>query len=62
MACRLAPILDEFFPAYHASLTPSSEAAGGEGQGQVFDLLTIFSTTMWVHLNHGDEGLQRFLR
>ncbi|KAG8185927.1 hypothetical protein JTE90_010714 [Oedothorax gibbosus] len=27
-----------------------------------FDLVTCFSTTMWIHLNHGDMGLDRFLK
>jgi len=27
-----------------------------------FHLATVFSVTMWVHLNHGDAGLGRFLR
>ena len=26
-----------------------------------FDLVTCFGVTMWVHLNYGDEGLQRLL-
>lgn len=28
---------------------------------QLFDLTTIFSTTMWIHVHAGDEGLRRFL-
>ncbi|GIY23537.1 pre-miRNA 5'-monophosphate methyltransferase [Caerostris darwini] len=27
-----------------------------------FDLITCFSTTMWIHLHHGDEGLNQFLK
>ena len=28
----------------------------------VFDLVTVFSVTMWIHLNHGDQGLEQFIR
>ena len=27
-----------------------------------FDLVTVFSVTMWVHLNHGDTGLEEMVR
>ena len=27
-----------------------------------FDLVTCFGTTMWIHLHHGDKGLETFLR
>ena len=26
-----------------------------------FDLVTVFSVTMWIHLNHGDQGLMSFI-
>lgn len=29
--------------------------------GVKFDISFAFSVTMWIHLNHGDEGLKRFL-
>jgi hypothetical protein len=29
--------------------------------GGAFELVCCFGTTMWVHLNNGDEGLRRFL-
>ena len=28
---------------------------------QLFDLTTIFSTTMWIHVHSGDEGLREFI-
>ena len=27
-----------------------------------FDFISLFSITMWIHINHGAEGLNRFLR
>ena len=27
-----------------------------------FDLVSVFSVTMWVHLNHGDKGLEELVR
>jgi len=29
---------------------------------QVFDLTTIFCTTMWIHVHAGDKGLEAFLK
>ena len=27
-----------------------------------FDLICVFSVTMWIHLNHGDKGLKTFIK
>eukprot|EP01031_Cornospumella_fuschlensis_P026887 gene26887-32494_t len=32
------------------------------GSQEAFHLVTIFSTTMWVHINHGADGLAQFFR
>ena len=31
-------------------------------QKQRFDLISIFSTSMWIHIHHGDEGLKSLLQ
>lgn len=31
-------------------------------KGKLFNLITVFSTTMWVHINHGNDGLCQFFR
>jgi hypothetical protein len=51
-------------------LDPASKTASSKEQGlgrdttatqQIFDLTTIFSTTMWIHVHGGDEVLKSFL-
>lgn len=27
-----------------------------------FQFISVFSTTMWIHINHGDEGLRKFFK
>lgn len=41
-----------------AELTQWSQDHGGQ---HMFDLVTVFSVTMWIHLNHGDQGLVSFI-
>lgn len=36
------------------------DAFNSEINSNLFHLVTIFSTTMWIHINHGDSGLQTF--
>lgn len=43
--------IDEIFETYLKRLNKST-----------FDILFCFSVTMWIHLNHGDRGLEYFLR
>jgi SAM-dependent methyltransferase len=28
----------------------------------IFHFISVFSTTMWIHINHGDDGLREFFR
>lgn len=37
------------------------DAAKSSSSSQPFNLITLFSVTMWIHLNHGDDGLWTFL-
>lgn len=44
-----------------AGSTRRSEDTDNITPRQIFDLTTIFSTTMWIHVHAGDEGLKAFL-
>ena len=46
--------------AYKRYAAACGEKGCGDGE-QLFALTTIFSTTMWIHVHAGDEGLRRFL-
>jgi hypothetical protein len=41
--------------------TSETKDGGTATTQQIFDLTTIFSTTMWIHVHGGDEGLKSFL-
>ncbi|KAL0592310.1 hypothetical protein ABG067_000418 [Albugo candida] len=39
------------------------ENCNGQTDGQArFTLVTCFSVLMWIHINHGDDGLEQFLQ
>lgn len=45
-----------------ANLTPQLEEYLASQDRTKFDLVSLFSVTMWVHINHGDEGLKELVR
>lgn len=49
------------FMAVDATNNEHLEAFRSKLGADRMSLVTVFSTTMWIHVNHGDEGLQRFL-
>lgn len=59
-------VCENFFQS-DAACTSDDEAEGERKQTQkdcrvCFDLCSIFSTTMWIHVHSGDEGLKLFLK
>lgn len=50
--------LDFLSPSAELALKDHLESLGRSR----FDVVFCFSITMWIHLNHGDEGLEAFLR
>ncbi|RLN06377.1 hypothetical protein BBJ28_00009992 [Nothophytophthora sp. Chile5] len=47
--------------AFHKEIFPFLELSKRPTTERKFDLVTCFSVTMWIHLNHGDDGLWKFL-
>jgi len=45
-----------------ASVTPQLEKYLASQDRTQFDLVSVFSVTMWVHINHGDEALEEMVR
>ena len=45
----------------HKSKCPSFLSLNGTSDFHRFDLTTKLSTTMWIHIHAGDDGLQAFL-
>jgi len=45
-----------------ANLTPQLEEYLASQDRTKFDLVSLFSVTMWVHINHGDDGLKELVR
>lgn len=47
--------------SFHATDIMNSDSLDGLPY-RTFDLALVFSITMWIHVNHGDDGLDTFLR
>ena len=45
-----------------AGVTPQLEKYLASQDRTKFDLVSVFSVTMWVHINHGDEALEEMVR
>ena len=61
-ACNLC-LVDEHNKAcsdFYATITNAQNEAIPKPK-QIFSLITIFSTTMWIHIHAGDDGLREFL-
>ncbi len=46
----------------HHQQGENCEQKGDEEKQERFDLISLFSTSMWIHIHHGDDGLQLLLR
>ncbi|CAH0515334.1 unnamed protein product [Peronospora belbahrii] len=53
--------VDVMTSTFSKDIAPFLELAKRSTAKRKFDLVTCFSVTMWIHLNHGDDGLWKFL-
>ncbi|CAI5711747.1 unnamed protein product [Hyaloperonospora brassicae] len=53
--------VDVMMSAFRKEIAPFLELAKRTTGKREFDFVTCFSVTMWIHLNHGDDGLWKFL-
>jgi len=49
-------------PFPHNCFFEHSNVASDGSEDHSFDVISAFSVTKWIHLNHGDEGLLKFFR
>ena len=52
---------DEHDKAYSSFFADATKTQQEIIPKEMFSLTTIFSTTMWIHIHSGDEGLRKFL-
>lgn len=57
-----APTVSCYFTAMDIMQFNHQQGDDNDNVKKTFDVITCFSTIMWIHLNNGDEGLVSFLR